>query len=266
MNEEALELERQKQILEDARRRNASHPMTIAKIKREEEERRKALEEKRISEARRKRHLEYMERKRQEELNPSVIEKAALKHLHVGEMFENAYPSYPDHLDTHAMRIAQGFESSPKCMFAFFGQTGTGKTYAGVNMMVKAMSQCAREQASTSVALSYEMKGMYVRSVDLSDALRDSSLTTKNIIKQTKHLMMDDLRIKPAGLVTDAFITMIEDIIDFRHRHKLFTVITSNCSPYAFAEVYGDPVLSRLTQSAELGIVTGDDLRMKGTP
>jgi DNA replication protein DnaC len=260
MNEEALELERQKQILAEARQRNASHPMTLHRIKRDAETARKEEEGKRIAEARRKQHLAYMERKRHEELLPATIEKAALKHLHVGEMFDNAYPSYPHHLDTHAMRLANGFKKSPKCMFAFFGQTGTGKTYAGVNMMVEAMAKCAREQASVSVASSYDIKGMYVRSVDLSDSLRDYS--AKKVIKQTKHLMMDDLRIKPAGLVTDAFITMIEDIIDYRYRHQLFTVITSNCSPEAFAEVYGDPVLSRLTQSAELGIVTGDDLRL----
>lgn len=266
MIDEAKELERQKRILEQARQRNASHPATLAKMKREEEARRKEEEAQQRDAVAREQRLAYQERKRQHELNASIIEKAALKHLSVGEMFDNAYPSYPHHLDTHAMEIARGFQNSRKCMFAFFGQTGTGKTYAGVNMMVKAMAECAREQASASVVASYALRGAYVRSSDLSDALRASSVAEKNAIKKVKHLMVDDLRIKPAGMVTDAFITLVEDIIDYRYRHKLFTVITSNCSPRAFSEVYGDPVFSRLMQSAELGLVTGDDLRMKGTP
>jgi DNA replication protein DnaC len=70
-------------------------------------------------------------------------------------------------------------------------------------------------------------------------------------------LGVENVEVKYFGNVIEPF----NDIFDYRYRHGLQTVITTNLPPSEIKETYGDRIASRFRETMNDLILDGEDLR-----
>jgi DNA replication protein DnaC len=103
---------------------------------------------------------------------------------------------------------------------------------------------------------------MMVKHGQLSNMLGVDGKKKRDALFNIDHLLIDDLRYGGEGMVTPAFVTAIDELIDHRLDHQLKTIITSNANKDEFIKTYGERVWSRLKSSGLVYSSNSEDLRL----
>lgn len=143
--------------------------------------------------------------------------------------------------------------------FVFVGEmTGMGKTYmasAVLNNYIYKACQTTRFDYEHPIAL-------FVDYVELMDTLRYSEDDDVyfNTIKNVPLLLLDDMG---AGTMSDFVREQTFLIINYRHNHRLSTVVTSNVplERWASDNMFGKRITSRILKDPVLLEVKGSDRR-----
>jgi len=189
-----------------------------------------------------------------------ALEKEALAKLDVGVVFYNAHSSNQGLNQSDCLDDLRTFQAMAKPFFTLLGTTGTGKSYACIVGMVDVMVNRAVDMQERLYG-NYNMTGRVVKHWEVSSMLGADGVKDRKTLIKHPLLMLDDLQVHGVGKVTQAFIDWIYELVDYRHCHQLTTFITSNSTPEAFFNTYGESVISRLEQSGYLASAKGSDLR-----
>ena len=139
------------------------------------------------------------------------------------------------------------------------GGAGTGKTFTAIAYIASLMTSYLTPRGK-------EWDGMIITSRGLMDLLGAGADKTEviNKLKHTRYLIIDDLKFGKKtddGVVTEPFISLVEDIFEHREMRAKTTVITSNGTPEQIKKTYGDRFSSRFAGSGLVHQSTGTDLR-----
>lgn len=154
-------------------------------------------------------------------------------------------------------------QATQATFYTFLGETGTGKTCACLVGAIDQIVKNFEEHFLKTKGLERKYDGMFIKPDDISNALGVSGVPEKHKMYNTAVLIIDELLSEKEGLVTKSFITFVDQLIDYRYRHKKHTFITSNLNVEQFKETYGKRIASRLSESGSLGVFNGEDLRKK---
>jgi DNA replication protein DnaC len=162
--------------------------------------------------------------------------------------------------ETASTRAVRDFVAGPLTFCLLLGGTGTGKTVAASEALLRARVGWTEDGAPR-----WSYSPREARFIHASDAGRlglfdVESVRTMNKLESVRWLVLDDLG---AEFVTDVWRTNLGSLITERNSGKRKTLITSNLTVEAFRERYDARILSRIKGS---GVVVGsgtEDLRQK---
>lgn len=132
----------------------------------------------------------------------------------------------------------------------FSGSVGTGKTHEAVSLL-------------KTIYQKEEQRGLFTTATELAMRLREG-VGQGNLagvideINSVEVLLIDDLGVESA---TDFFLEYIYVIINYRYNQMLPLLLTTNLTAPEFGEVYGQRILSRLTEMSEFIKLSGSDKR-----
>jgi DNA replication protein DnaC len=189
-------------------------------------------------------------------------QKKALIALRVGSLYQHARTSSGLVKDTEYIRAVNDFQASGKTFCLLLGTTGSGKTFAAVTAMAEVMYPRSFNAGYRATSTHEEWNGMMVKHGQLSGMLGVDGKKQRDALFNIDHLLIDDLRYGGEGMVTPAFVTAIDELIDHRLDHQLKTIITSNANKDEFIKTYGERVWSRLKSSGLVYSSNSEDLRL----
>ena len=168
--------------------------------------------------------------------------KEALSFLGMGGIYANAYTGVCRE-DTTAMKGLREWQNNHKTFLLLCGKTGAGKTFAGIVGMVDGMQR---------INNTLNWNGVCVKDHQLADmvALTMTSVAEKNELYRKPHLMIDDLR--HGTKITDAFQTLVLNIVSERYNNRRKTIITTNATLHQFFMAYGDQVRRRILEDGKV--------------
>jgi DNA replication protein DnaC len=148
-----------------------------------------------------------------------------------------------DNLDKSILEAVDNAIKNKKSLF-FYGNTGTGKTYA-----LHALSK-SRGKVDNFVTLlvefrDYMQKGFYFTKI-------------RDYINED-YLFIDDIGSETVSNFVLEFLYMV---INGRYENMKRTVLSTNLTIEAFQERYGDRITSRLMEMCEIIEIKGDDKRI----
>ena len=150
----------------------------------------------------------------------------ALSQLHC--TFENFKTPTPE------LQTAKNIAMQLKNSLIFFGKVGTGKTHLAIAIALKLM------QSGTQVIFCYfpELPD------ELNQARFENNYFHKmQTLKETPCLILDDLHNLPSAN------DFLSQIIDYRYRHNLQIIITTNVSN--IKDLSSEPIISRILEKCE---------------
>lgn len=138
---------------------------------------------------------------------------------------------------TKAMGEASTYWGEGKSFLLLSGRTGCGKTVAAVRLLVQRLDQDPHQ--------GYGLSSLFVRAAEASRIGLFGEQAAEKIdnLKRVGLLVVDDLG---AEMLTDAWRSLVDEVFDYRYARKLRTIITTNLTPEAFRERYGERIADRI--------------------
>lgn len=192
---------------------------------------------------------------------------AACEALEAGAEFAGAWFDNPNTRRTDVMDRLRFAPSDAHVVL--MGNPGTGKTHA-------ALVHCGRYMAFRANHSGGNWDGMFITGRDLASAMgADGNQSLKRRLFSVRRLIVDDLKVRPEGSVTPAYISFFEDLFIKRHANKRPTYITTNATKAQFSETYGPRITSRLngpdvvvysTNGPDLRPIIRNEMQQEETP
>ncbi len=177
--------------------------------------------------------------------------KQRLNLMSVDNTFENFKV---DKNSSVSKRMFMELAASPKWyMLLCYGKTGSGKTHL-----------------CDALAIELSKKNLHVRVIEWAEQIRTFKKAMRSEVKGQYDMMFENLRKIPFMIIDDVGLGSggsswewgeLEDIVNYRYRNKLPTVITTNLD----ASALPDRVVSRFKDKAISRIIfnSADDYRPK---
>jgi DNA replication protein DnaC len=148
----------------------------------------------------------------------------------------------------------KGEALQPRGGIFLYGPTGTGKTHLATAMMRAFIEQGQDCQYVTVPELLMRLK----RSFDLSQPSSEEELLVNY---STSILILDDLGVGP---ITEWVRQVIHLLLDKRDRYLKPTILVSNLGLEEVADLFGEPIASRIAGMCQIARLEGEDRRLKG--
>lgn len=140
--------------------------------------------------------------------------------------------------DTMAVQSSDEYFSYPGWCLVLSGGVGAGKTIAAVNLL----GQFSIENDDEfRILFSSDVACIPIFGKEGEDYFRD--------VCEIEVLLIDDLG---AEIDTPGSRAFFSRLIDFRHRRKLTTIITTNLALKAWAERYGSRIVDRISDNSTI--------------
>ena len=185
-----------------------------------------------------------------------MFEKSGLLKSQLKMTFENY-----NHCNNREIKQAIGqalLASREKSSLVLAGKPGTGKTHLAIAIAIEAMKN--RRQAI------FRLVNEMLDEIRKTVADKGDYFGLMEIFKKVPCLVLDDLGKEKT---TEAGIDYLHQIIDYRYRHKLQTIITTNARNSAELSLWGSPeyimpIISRIMEhGAWVTIDNAADFRVK---
>ena len=153
-----------------------------------------------------------------------------------------------------AVQLLKQYVEEARGGIFIFGPTGTGKTHLATAMMRAFIEQGRDCQYVTVPELLMRLK----RSFDSSQPSSEEELLVNY---STSILILDDLGVGP---ITEWVRQVIHLLLDKRDRYLKPTIVVSNLRLEEIADLFGEPIASRIAGMCQIVALEGEDRRLKG--
>jgi len=164
--------------------------------------------------------------------------------------FDN--PEFRRRVSKKVLAFLEGYDFSQRASLAILGDTGIGKTASVEAMMYKwldAARAAVKVQPDDDKWPSFHPSFFFLSGHELVSARRNWRIGSEAPIvleaKKTGLLILDELGFEPSS-------DLPFEVIDFRYRQRLVTIVTSGRKPNEFRDRYGDATYRRLTEEGYL--------------
>ena len=153
-----------------------------------------------------------------------------------------------------AAKMLKQYVEEPRGGIFLHGPTGTGKTHLATAMLRAFIEQGRDCQYVTVPELLMRLK----KSFELSQSSSEEDLLVNY---SASILILDDLGVGP---ITEWVRQVIHFLLDKRDRYLKPTIFVSNLSLEEVADLFGEPIASRIAGMCQIVRLEGEDRRLKG--